>query len=103
MLVAFEPAATCDLPTDLVLAPLPAGKQLWEAEDEFAWKKESEKGLEAQTTFGLAQNGGLVKLVPARSSSNVSDLLRVDAGWEEWCSQMDTFGGLVMLAATLVG
>lgn len=29
MLVYFDPMAMCDLPSDLILAPLPAKKQLW--------------------------------------------------------------------------
>lgn len=43
MLVHFEPAAICSLPKDLVLAPLPARKELWEAKDESAWSQETEK------------------------------------------------------------
>jgi hypothetical protein len=62
MLAYFEPAAMCDLPTDLILAPLPAKKQLWEAGDEFVWKAESERDPGAQIDFGLAANGELVKL-----------------------------------------
>ena len=62
MLVFFEPAAMCDLQTDLVLAPLPARKQLWEAKDESAWKTENERDHGAQNAFGLAANGDLVAL-----------------------------------------
>ena len=62
MLVYFEPAAMCDLPTDLLIAPLPAKKQLWEAGDAFVWKLESGKGTDVQTLYGLAANGELVKL-----------------------------------------
>ena len=107
LLVYFEPAAMCDMPTDLLIAPLPARKQLWEAADEFAWKAEIEKGAEI---FGLAANGELVRIgqdqthcsevrLPGdtESSSNVS------SSWEEWCSGMDALGGLVMLAASSIG
>ncbi|KAL6237650.1 hypothetical protein BDW75DRAFT_203294, partial [Aspergillus navahoensis] len=38
MLTYFQPAARCDLPTDLVLAPLPAKKALWEANDWTKWR-----------------------------------------------------------------
>ena len=62
MLIYFEPAAMCELQTDLVLAPLPARKQLWEAGDESVWKAENEREAGAQTDFGLASNGELVKL-----------------------------------------
>ena len=111
MLVYFEPAAICDLQTDLILAPLPAKRQLWEAGDEFKWKAESEREPRVQTAFGLATNGELVKLdegqlycsdtVPLYKSLDTSTPSRNTANWEEWCSGMDGFGGLVMLAASL--
>ena len=115
MLVYFEPAAMCDLhQTDMLLAPLPAKKQLWEAGDELVWKAESEGepgGL--QTAFGLAANGDLVRVddgwlqcgdTPVLRSKSLDERTpaRSTANWEEWCSGMDGFGGLVMLAASLV-
>ena len=115
MLVYFEPAAMCDLQqTGLLLAPLPAKKQLWEAGDELVWQAESEGepgGL--QTAFGLATNGDLVRvdegrlhrgdaLVLRSKSLDEKTPARSTANWEEWCSGMDGFGGLVMLAASLV-
>jgi hypothetical protein len=113
MLVYFEPAAMCDLPTDLVLAPLPAKKQLWEAGDEFVWKAESERDPGAQIDFGLAANGELVKLDEGQLYCNDGVLLykssldaktpsRNTENWEEWCSGTDGLGGLVMLAASLI-
>jgi len=112
MLIYFEPAAMCTLQTDLILAPLPARKQLWEARNEFVWKTESKKDPGAQADFGLTANGELVKMddgqlycsdgvllykpLDARTPSESSD------NWEEWCSGMDGFGGLVMLAASLI-
>lgn len=62
MLVYFEGAAMCDLPTDLILSPLLARKQLWEAGDEFVWQAESPRKPGTQIDFGLAANGELVKL-----------------------------------------
>lgn len=112
MLVYFEPAAMCDLQTDLILAPLPAKKQLWEAGDEFVWKAESEREPGAPIDFALAANGELVKLDEGQLSCSDAVLVykSSDAGtsststgnWEEWCSGMDGFGGLVMLAASLI-
>ncbi|KAL2828793.1 hypothetical protein BJY01DRAFT_128821 [Aspergillus pseudoustus] len=61
MLVYFEPAARCDLPKDLVLAPLPAKKQLWEAPDRLAWKQEVDREPGVRTAFGLAVTGELVR------------------------------------------
>lgn len=109
LLVYFEPAAMCDVQkTGLLLAPLPAKKQLWEAADERAWEAESqvEAGL-LQTAYGLAADGDLVRLHggqrPRQSKGlDESTPARSTASWEEWCSGMDSFGGLVMLAASLV-
>src|ERR1700761_9462697 len=99
----------CELQTDLVLAPLPAKKQLWEAGDELAWKTENEKALD-QSTFGLAADGELVRLdegqqycgdaVLFRESLDSVTSSRSTANWEEWCSGMDGLGGLIMLAAS---
>lgn len=112
MLVYFEPATRCTLQTDLILAPLPAQKQLWEAGDEFAWKANSDK-RGARTDFGLAASGELVRMYEGQLYCDGKALLyesfdsRAPASstgtWEEWCSGMDGFGGLVMLlAASLV-
>jgi len=94
MLVYFEPAAMCNLEKNLLLAPLPAKRQLWEATNESTWKMESTSGPEVQAAFGMAANGDLVKLEEGQIYFN--------ANWEEWCSGMDSFGGLVMLAASLI-
>jgi hypothetical protein len=102
MLIYFEPAAMCELQKDLILAPLPAKKQLWEARDEFVWK----------TEIALAANGELVKMDEGQLYCGDSMLLYQPLDhlkssdsteyWEEWCSGMDGFGGLVMLASSLV-
>jgi hypothetical protein len=107
MLVYFEPAAMCELQKDLFIAPLPAKKQLWEADSEVVWKTEREREPWAQTAFGLAANGELVQLDEGQRYCSDAVLLYnpADLGtasWEEWCSGMDGFGGLVMLAASLM-
>lgn len=108
MLVYFEPAAMCDLPKDLVLAPLPAKKELWEASDESVWTKENGNERDARGDFGLAKSGELVRLgrdcktILVHSAITSESPPRTSASWEEWCSGMDGFGGLVMLAASLV-
>ncbi|KFY47651.1 hypothetical protein V495_01883 [Pseudogymnoascus sp. VKM F-4514 (FW-929)] len=109
-LVYFEPATLCDLHNDLILAPLPAKKQLWEADDEFMWKMEMEREPWARTDFGLSASGELVKLDDGQQYCGDAVLpydvpgapLRTTANWEEWCSGMDGLGGLVMLTASLV-
>lgn len=78
MLIYFEPSGDCDSrETGLVLAPLPARKQLWEANDEIAWTMEIDRdsrqvpltettetffSSSSFTAFGLARNGELVSL-----------------------------------------
>lgn len=112
MLVYFEPAALCDLQRELIIAPLPAKKQLWEAADEFAWQLESAKEPGFPTAYGLAATGDLVKVEQSHFCANDPIIIYEPIGtktpsaqagnWEEWCSGMDGFGGLVMLAASLV-
>ena len=112
LLVYLEPAAMCKLQRDLILAPLPALKQLLEAGDVVVWKAESDRKPEAQTDFGLAANGELVVLdagqlhcdnaVLRYQSFDARSRSKSTPEWEEWCSGMDGFGGLVMLAASLI-
>ncbi|KAI0859962.1 hypothetical protein F4860DRAFT_504391 [Xylaria cubensis] len=112
MLIHFEPTAMCDMPAEFILAPLPAKKQLWEAADEFSWKAESQRKRGIQVSFGLAADGELVEIDEGRLSCSDSWLSnksmstkappRSKVNWEEWCAGMDGFGGLVMLAASLV-
>lgn len=111
MLVYFEPATMCNLQTDLILAPLPAKKQLWEAKGALQWHLERERDPQTKVDFGLAADGELVELDAGQVYG--SDLVLTyklqddssakSANWEEWCSGMDAFGGLVMLAALLQG
>jgi len=112
MLIYFEPAAMCNMPTEFILAPLPAKKQLWEAADEFAWKAESQREPGVETAFGLAADGELVKLYEGQLSCSDAWLpygsldtrtpSRSNTSWEEYCSGIDGLGGLIMLAASLI-
>ncbi|KAK3295735.1 uncharacterized protein B0H64DRAFT_153062 [Chaetomium fimeti] len=79
MLVYFEPAGMCNVRrrTDLVIAPLPAKKRLWEAGDLSAWKAENEKEeAEARAAFALAGSGELVRIDPAELEC-ISDVARL--------------------------
>jgi hypothetical protein len=72
-------------------------------------KFERDKQTVPRTAFGLAVNGELVRLDEMDlyggygTMDTKEDLRTPDQNWEEWCSGMDSFGGLVMLAASLVG
>jgi hypothetical protein len=116
MLIYFEPSSLCNLQTDLVLAPLPGRKQLWEASNESVWKTEISKDTESMTSYALARSGELVKLYEGQMYCADAVLRykglghngdmgngRAVSSWEEWCSGMDGFGSLVMLTASLVG
>ncbi|KAK8009352.1 hypothetical protein PG991_011903 [Apiospora marii] len=107
MVVVFEPAAMCDLHADgLILSPLPARRQLWEAETASKWMSEIERDLGSQTDYGMTVSGDLVKVSESPANSNTGEhgaRHRQKADWEEWLAGMDSFGGLVMLAASLVG
>ncbi|KAF1981558.1 hypothetical protein K402DRAFT_398431 [Aulographum hederae CBS 113979] len=115
MLVYFDPTSLCELQTDLVLAPLPTRKQLWEAGDEMTWELESQRIPDAHTSFALTASGDLVKLeaseIKCRDGSQPLTYKFLDPRtregssgvWEEWCSGMDAMGGLVMLVSSLVG
>jgi len=108
----YEPAALCEVKTELILAPLPAKKQLWEAGGEIEWKAEIEREPGAQTNFALAANGELVKLAEGqlycgnaatlKKPFNVRTSSTGTENWLEWCSGMDGLGGLVMLTASLI-
>ena len=82
------------------------------------WKAESERAPGAEATFALAANGELVTVDGSQLCHlHDSDPILVQrppdprtqlkntniASWEEWCSGMDGLGGLIMLAASLVG
>lgn len=114
MLVYFEPAAMCELEGDLLIAPLPARKQLWEAGDKLVWKTESEREPGINIAFGLTTTGDLIRVGQGLNCSiseatmlhkpkHISTLSGRSANWGEWCSGMDGLGGLIMLAASLVG
>ncbi|KAK3196100.1 hypothetical protein K4F52_000968 [Lecanicillium sp. MT-2017a] len=107
MLVYFEPASMCEADGDVILAPLPAQKLLWEASDEHSWKLKGETEADAQREFGLAKNGLLVRMDEGAASErlggwDVGAISSSTAKWNEWCSGMDGIGGLVMLAASLI-
>ncbi|THX00762.1 hypothetical protein D6D13_09319 [Aureobasidium pullulans] len=112
MLVYFEPAGMCGLQKDLIIAPLPAKKQLWEADNKILWEEEGKRDSAIQDSFALAANGELIKLdrgqlycsngeLRYRLSTNNSPASSA-TNWEYWCSGMDGLGGLVMLAASLI-
>ncbi|THW78087.1 hypothetical protein D6D18_09806 [Aureobasidium pullulans] len=112
MLVYFEPAGMCGLQKDLIIAPLPAKKQLWEADNKILWEEGGKRDSAIQDSFALAANGELVKLDQGQLYCSNGELryrlptnnspASSATNWEYWCSGMDGLGGLVMLAASLI-
>lgn len=110
MLIDFEPAANCTLPSALKLAPLPAKRRLWEATDATLWKQ-SYHELGPEIIFGLAADGELVEVDDDQLSCADAWLTYTfpdgktpsmhTQSWDEWLAGIDSFGGLVMLAASL--
>ncbi|KAF2727964.1 hypothetical protein EJ04DRAFT_450276 [Polyplosphaeria fusca] len=111
MLVYFEPSTFCTLQSDLILAPLPSKKQLWESNDSVSWARERVR--EPHIYYALAASGDVVRLDEGQAFCAGAELLykplevatplRSPSSFEEWCAGMDGLGGLVMLAASLVG
>lgn len=72
-------------------------------------KAERDKQSSPRAAFGLATNGELVRLDEMDlyggygTITTKEDHRTSDQNWEEWCSGMDSFGGLVLLTASLVG
>jgi hypothetical protein len=117
-LIFFGPAAMCDMPSEFVIAPLPARRQLWEAAHAQEWQVQKQREPLAQVSYALAADGEIVKLDQGRlscrdawlpyaqssekSSPNRASSLAGSGGWwAEWCSGMDSMGGLIMLAASM--
>ncbi|SMR45528.1 unnamed protein product [Zymoseptoria tritici ST99CH_3D1] len=114
MLVHFMPAGFCTLPMDLMLAPLPARRQLWEAPENRSWEAETKTAMGHGHAYAMATNGDLVKLSDDSILLDHTDLIdqcealggktypRGAATWDEWLANTDAFGGLIMLAASMV-
>jgi hypothetical protein len=112
MLIYFEPADMCELQKELIIAPLPAKKQLWEADDVRIWEQLVSRDKESQEHVALNSHGeltlldggklyydnGVMRYRISRDPSPTSKTI----DWEHWCSGRDGFGSLIMLAAALL-
>jgi hypothetical protein len=108
MLVCMSPATTCIDQPGLILAPLPARKQLWEAASEEQWLNELHRVPCIKSGYGLANSGDLIELdeyqIKSLNTPRLEDLCtstKSSENWDEWCAGMDGFGALIMLAASL--
>ncbi|KAI4854287.1 hypothetical protein E4T44_00282 [Aureobasidium sp. EXF-8845] len=112
MLVYFEPADMCELQKELIIAPLPAKKQLWEAANMRTWQELLTRDKQNHEHVALNSHGELVLLegdklychngvMRYRISSEQSSTSKT-TDWEHWSSGMDGFGSLIMLTASLI-
>jgi hypothetical protein len=93
----------------LLIAPLPAHKQLWEARDETQWIMGRSRDVRGDSVFGIKPGGQMAKLNKYPPGLNVNDFTPLanltegesNTNWQEWCLGMDGLGALVMLAASL--
>jgi hypothetical protein len=82
----------------LVIAPLPGKRMLWEAKTAEAWQAEySYSWTLEKETYGISKDGQLVKIDRKQGTTFFNR-----SPWEEWCSSMDGFGILVMIAASML-
>jgi hypothetical protein len=112
LLVSLDPAAACEVPYQLFIAPLPAKKQLWEAADQGQWVLARDAMGDESGVFGLTGSGELVRLNNGNRTKDLAAIKRSTfasdkasqsaANWEEWCTGIDGFGALIMLAASLL-
>jgi hypothetical protein len=113
MLIFFEPAAMCNMKSDLIIAPLPGRRKLWHAPDRETWKAECDRDADPNACYGLLASGDLVRLENDRQAqrcdavqlhmhADTASASRWIVDWKEWCASMDDFGGLVMLAASFL-
>jgi hypothetical protein len=109
LLFSTEPAGTCVLNDGFLLAPLPARKQLWEADNELHWMMAKSRDVGGDAAYGMKADGQMAKMnVYPLLSDGMSELSarrlsesESSANWSEWCAGMDGLGALVMLAASL--
>lgn len=108
LLVYVEPAALCEQGSDLILAPLPSEKALWEAPSAHAWNLNSQDSP-SMDEYGVTKSGDLVKFSEphrpgctalARRNADGQPPAMFTAEWHKWFADMDGYGALVMLAAS---
>ena len=105
-LFSIEPAGSCALLDGFLLAPLPARKGLWSAQDGHQWMEEKTKDLGVSTSFGLKLDGSMVKLENYSMLTDAPSFPQHEtdsneSNWQEWCAGMDELGTLVMLVTSL--
>jgi hypothetical protein len=82
-----------DIP-EFIVAPLPAGKTLWRANNADDWAREWEKQVEETVFHGILRNGDLVKLKNGINHHK-------QANWDRWYASADELGILAVLSASL--
>jgi hypothetical protein len=100
------PFLICRPLSGFIIAPLPAKKALWEAQNAQAWTSCLDWNTRDEDDFGLMEDGTLVRLdriLPLEENGIRGEARDIrPADWADWCSGMDGFGALIMVAASLL-
>lgn len=97
MLIDIDTAVSCSPLLGFIMCPLPTKKLLWEARDATVWRLEFDAVLKERELFGLATDGQLTKM---KIGSGGISTTAID--WGKWYAEMDSFGTLIMIAASLL-
>jgi len=97
MLIDIDTAVRCSPLQGFIMCPLPTKKVLWEARDASSWRVEFDATLKERELFGVSTDGQLTKMQIGSEgiSTTASD-------WGKWYAEMDSFGTLIMIAASLL-
>lgn len=96
-LIDIHTNVPCPTTGGLDALPLPSGKTLWNALSEEEWVVEYELRLKQRLGRANLTYGNLIQL-QRDSGGSLSDVTLL----ENWYSDMDSFGHMVMVAATLL-
>jgi hypothetical protein len=97
MLLNMDQAGICPAYPGFIVAPLPAKKILWEAPTAEAWCLEHNWSLKEREIFGMSSDGELSKIRPENGVLSCSHTT-----WENWLAETDSFGVLIMIAASML-
>lgn len=97
MLISMEGAGLCAAYPGFIVAPLPAKRTLWEAPTAEAWRSERNWNTNDREMYGMSLDGKLLKMHQDNGLISCSP-----ESWDNWLPEMDSFGILIMIAASLL-
>lgn len=97
MVVNISDAVSCFPMPGFVIVPLPEEDGLWKAQRSEEWLRTFARQQNPSLIFGMADNGGLVKL-----QKQGNGVARSNEEWSEWLTNTGKLGFLIATAATLL-